>query len=188
MWSRMFLVAWCDAWLPAWGHSWSCCLNSCEQSFLWRVNVFAQVGGLTYAVLSWAHACSVCWRVRLKLIRAGMHPILSSSSWCCLPNICMCRCYAPRCPLGLHWGTLRSLFWTLSTGCAAWLRGRPHMMLLISKYVIATYMSFLLVFLPSRLQHWYTQQHWPQVRCLAMLLCNIAHNVLVCRVPVVTAS
>lgn len=57
----------------------------------------------------------------------------------------------------------------------------PRMTLLMSKYVIATYMSFLLVFLPSRLQRWYPQQHWPQVRGLALLPCNTAHATLACR-------
>lgn len=48
----------------------------------------------------------------------------------------------------------------------------PSVMLLIRKYVTATYMSFLLVFLLSRLQQWYPQQHWLQVRGMVLLLWN----------------
>lgn len=82
-------------------------------------------------------------------------------------------------------GTSRSC---LSPGQAALFWGRSHVMLRIRQYVTTTYMSFLLVFLPSRLQHWYLQQRWQQVRGLALLLCHTAHAALVCRAPVVIAS
>lgn len=150
-------------------------MDFCEQTFQCRVNVSAHAGGPADVVLWCAHACSASWRVCLRCVGQvrAQEPLLHH---CWYHPWHLSTCLNPNSPYAglqsgavgqmpmlagvmLHLGTLRSLFWTVCSERVALFWAEPQYDAATNKYVTATYVSFLLASLPSRLQQWYPQEH-----------------------------